>query len=79
MAIGQEIREEMQGDLVEMKDNKSKEKSESLTCNDHNRRVTDLAECSRVTLPIKEEAKIEVRREMHSKNIAMTRVNKRPT
>ena len=44
---------------------------ENLIYNDHNRRVTDLDECSRVTLPkplpIQDEAKIEMRREMHDK------------
>ena len=83
MKIGQEIREEMQGELSQDQ-LASKEKSEeqdaksrmiydpeNLTYNDHNRRVTDMDECSRVTLPkplpIQEEAKIEIRREMHSK------------
>ena len=84
MEIGQDIREEMKGESVETESDKSKEKSEeqdaksrmiydpeNLTYNDHNRRVTDLAECTRVTLPkplpIQEEAKIELRREVHSK------------
>ena len=44
---------------------------ETVTYNDHNRRVTDLQECSRVTLPkplpIQEEAKVEIRREMHNR------------
>ena len=44
---------------------------ETLTYNDHNRRVTDLQECTRVTmpkpLPVQEEAKIELRRELHER------------
>ena len=81
MEIGQELQEEMQGVLVDSKKTESSEEQdarsrmiydpETLIYNDHNRRVTDLQECSRVTLPkplpIQEEAKIELRREMHDK------------
>ena len=44
---------------------------ETRTYNDQNRRVTDIQECSRVTLPrplpTKQEAFIEIRRDVHSK------------
>ena len=83
MEIHNELNEEMQGDLVGT-EKKTKEATEEqdarsrmiydpehLTYNDHNRRATDLAECTRVTLPkplpIQEEAKIELRREMHNR------------
>ena len=81
MEIGQELREEQQGVLVGTTKTESSEEQdarsrmiydpETVTYNDHNRRVTDLQECSRVTLPkplpIQEEAKIEIRREMHNR------------
>ena len=61
MEIGQEIQEEMQGVLVGTSKTESSVEQdarsrmiydpETLTYNDHNRRVTDLQECSRVTLP----------------------------
>ena len=45
--------------------------TETLIYNDQNMRLTDLEECSGVILPkplpIQEEAKIELRREMHDK------------